>query len=598
MANSRKSATGLVWTWEDDVLYRLESAVSRSIPMEEGTEIIESNYSILLSSISNGSRSLKTLDKVIIIEDLDHDISAVYESPTGWLIALSSYGIIELEADKSSLIQFEDDKLKLLQLLPVQSKIHGLSEQAFHEIDPMTGVQKTLLSWTAPSELNFQDSNQIISSTANRLRILKEDGKWEECEVQFSSLSKSGQGYFSLMEGNIYKNDSADLCEVLLFSKQNLDHIYGCEVGILTRTGNALGYISLDSQVQTTGSRHESDSLIYLMDIPEQAVVYSHSNHSEFLIKDADDLRCYNLQNLLRSRLNPKVNIISIKQSGNKIQRNKTGLALSQSSTLTIELSGSLPEEEVKYSYRYRINHGDYSEWQRQNQLSVNFNDQESGNIETQCKTLDGRLSDSMIIPFHVVKEKNQSPIIFSLIGLVILLLLFAIAWNQRKRKRNEEDEKQKQAKIQKNKLLELEQKALQLQMNPHFIFNSLQSIRAKLGTKDPSVVDREITRFSGLMRDFLNHSRSQKVSLEEEVGFLTSYLQLEKDLRSDSFVFEFTGSALEESAMIEIPPLTIQPFIENALIHGIDNSPRKGKIKINLIAEENFFTAASKTME
>ena len=82
--------------------------------------------------------------------------------------------------------------------------------------------------------------------------------------------------------------------------------------------------------------------------------------------------------------------------------------------------------------------------------------------------------------------------------------------------------EKAKREKLEvDNRLLQLEQKALQLQMNPHFIFNALNSIQSLVATKDYKTARQEINRFAGLMRAILSNSREQVISLEQEIDTL-----------------------------------------------------------------------------
>jgi len=160
--------------------------------------------------------------------------------------------------------------------------------------------------------------------------------------------------------------------------------------------------------------------------------------------------------------------------------------------------------------------------------------------------------------------------------GLIFGFLLIAglIIRNIRKKSR----EKNQRLTLEKN-VLELEQKALRLQMNPHFIFNSLNSIQGLIAANDNKNARLSLTKFSRLMRLTLENSRKSFISVDQEIAVLTNYLDLEKHTHQNKFDYKI--EAEEESLEELIPPLLIQPFVENAVIHGV--LPKKDKGLINI---------------
>ena len=126
---------------------------------------------------------------------------------------------------------------------------------------------------------------------------------------------------------------------------------------------------------------------------------------------------------------------------------------------------------------------------------------------------------------------------------------------------------------------MELEIKALRAQMNPHFLFNSLSSIQNLINKQDTDQANHYLSRFSRLMRQVLNNSETAYISLEEEMSVLQLYCELEA-LRFD-FEFEIQADPDLDVYTLEIPSMLIQPFVENAIHHGLEPVDRKGKIKI-----------------
>ena len=129
------------------------------------------------------------------------------------------------------------------------------------------------------------------------------------------------------------------------------------------------------------------------------------------------------------------------------------------------------------------------------------------------------------------------------------------------------------------NTILQLEADQLISQMNPHFIFNSLNSIKYYAITKETSETAAYITEFAELMRTILDHSRKKKISVEEEVQFLEIYLIIEA--KRFDFRFSHTVRVLGDVSSLMIPPMLIQPHVENAIIHGKINQQKNGRVDV-----------------
>lgn len=131
------------------------------------------------------------------------------------------------------------------------------------------------------------------------------------------------------------------------------------------------------------------------------------------------------------------------------------------------------------------------------------------------------------------------------------------------------------------NRLLELEQKALQLQMNPHFLANVLQGIQLELDKGALERASQYLSRFGTLMRSTLYHSRANKIILSDELEHLRHYLELERFRTGQAFQYQLHVPPDLETDLIEIPPMILQPFLENAVHHGMRNKRGDGSIEI-----------------
>jgi len=148
--------------------------------------------------------------------------------------------------------------------------------------------------------------------------------------------------------------------------------------------------------------------------------------------------------------------------------------------------------------------------------------------------------------------------------------------------------EKEKTIKTQfENQILQLESEMLQTQRNPHFIFNSLNSIKYFAMTKSKSETSAYISDFSKLMRMILQNSRRKLTSLREELEFLQLYLEIESKRYQGKFDYEFIVDKKINAQSLFIPPMLIQPIIENSMVHGLLPKTEKGMVSINFMVNE-----------
>ena len=134
------------------------------------------------------------------------------------------------------------------------------------------------------------------------------------------------------------------------------------------------------------------------------------------------------------------------------------------------------------------------------------------------------------------------------------------------------------------NQLLYL--KSLRNQMNPHFIFNALNSVNNFIAKNDERAANKFLTDFSKLMRMVLDYSQKDFVSFEEEFQLIELYLKLEHLRFRDKFDYTIEKDATIKAVDIDIPPMLIQPFLENAIWHGLRYKEEKGQLLFSIKQE------------
>ena len=166
-------------------------------------------------------------------------------------------------------------------------------------------------------------------------------------------------------------------------------------------------------------------------------------------------------------------------------------------------------------------------------------------------------------------QAKRQKLIIYSLIGGVLLLLVAAfLMFKYIKQQRFA------------NNLLAL--KSLRSQMNPHFIFNALNSVNSFIASNDERTANKYLTDFSLLMRAVLENSEEDFIPLEKEIELIKLYTKLEHFRFQDKFDYKITIDETINIQDFKIPPMLLQPYIENAVWHGLRYKKSKGLLEIN----------------
>ncbi|MBK8983571.1 MAG: histidine kinase [Ignavibacteria bacterium] len=240
-------------------------------------------------------------------------------------------------------------------------------------------------------------------------------------------------------------------------------------------------------------------------------------------------------------------------------------------------------------SYQYKIN----NEWIDIPDNYVNFSFLKKGDyrLAIRAKVVNSQWGKPKIISFTVLPFFTETFLFRgSLAGILFTGLIFA-AYKRNKYIKNKSKEKIDLN----NQINELKHKALSSMMNPHFIFNSLNSVQYLVNSDQKREANDYIALMAKLIRMNLDTASNSYISLNEEIKRLDLYLQIEKLRFSDKFKYEIsTGSGIDRESIM-IPNMIIQPFVENSIWHGIMPSGRDGLIKLtfnfeNVTVNDNTF--------
>jgi len=154
-------------------------------------------------------------------------------------------------------------------------------------------------------------------------------------------------------------------------------------------------------------------------------------------------------------------------------------------------------------------------------------------------------------------------------------------------RRELEQRKKEQQLTELKQQKTELEMQALRAQMNPHFIFNSLNSINMFILENNKLQASEYLSRFSRLVRLILQNSQEALIPLERELEALQLYLELESLRFEHRFEYKISVNEEVDTTVLKVPPLIIQPYAENAIWHGLMHKKEKGHVEIELHQQE-----------
>ncbi|HLG40715.1 MAG TPA: histidine kinase, partial [Chitinophagaceae bacterium] len=209
------------------------------------------------------------------------------------------------------------------------------------------------------------------------------------------------------------------------------------------------------------------------------------------------------------------------------------------------------------------------------------------------------RLSEVCVPIIHndelmgIIDSEHDLPNYFSERDIKILTTIATLIANKLKQIESEKslEVKEKELTNINEQLAEARLAALQAQMNPHFVFNALNSIKRMILEGDNEKASRYLSKFALMIRMTLNHSKEIFVTLDENIEYLKAYLEMEQLRFDDSFTYSIQTGENMDLSETTIPSMMIQPLVENAIWHGLMPGEADKRIRIKFTEFENKIT-------
>lgn len=298
---------------------------------------------------------------------------------------------------------------------------------------------------------------------------------------------------------------------------------------------------------------------------------------------------------LLLNKKRPVIHITDFQTNDSRLNLTDTLFLEPDSKRIKVVFNGISYFSLGKISYKYRLK-GLQNTWNYTASNQLEYPSLSSGNYQLQVAAIDASGNASPVKNLWIQLPPHFYETWWFISILLILLSYLTLRFINHRFQKIKLNHALKQQVLQlehdklkiehnETKLLkeyyELEQKALLLQMNPHFIFNSINSIQG-LYKNEKEKADEYLIKFSNLLRQILEFSKSKIIDLEQEIVFLQAYMDINKLRIEKGFEYEIFLPDNLQVNNVGISPMILQPFVENALIHGIQPLGEGGKIEVH----------------
>ena len=279
------------------------------------------------------------------------------------------------------------------------------------------------------------------------------------------------------------------------------------------------------------------------------------------------------------TRSRPKVYITSIIKDGERLPVDQDNFIFESGNNTIFFTFGAVDFTTSDITYRYRLSEN--SGWIETRTRRLDFSALQAGDylFEVSAKSQNNDWGPSSKIAFTIKNHFWQSLWFLSILILLVGYVFYKLAVYVTRRQKD----KEQQQLLLKNRILMLEQQALQAMMNPHFVFNVMNSIQHYINTQNTTSANKVLTGFARLIRKNLEICTKSYITIDEELEYLNLYLKLEKNRFGDKFQYVINIDDEIDRDETLIPSMLLQPYVENAIWHGIMPKESGGKIEIDI---------------
>jgi anti-sigma regulatory factor (Ser/Thr protein kinase) len=383
--------------------------------------------------------------------------------------------------------------------------------------------------------------------------------------------SSYGFGVFVLKDSKLVKSIttrdglSSNICKKLFVEGTNAWVVTGKGI---SKIGFQTGKAEVNNYNTENGLLSNEINDIYV----ENDTAYIASNSGLTIFREAIEPEKTSIPPVL-------IRSVSVNNQPSTFERIKNLSHLENNVSVTFICMDYANPKQVIYSYRTNQK----EPWIETDEQTIEFSSLKPGkyNLEIRAKSMYTGWTKPTRIHLNVDEPLWMRWWFIALAAVSATFLLFLIMHRYYRLKQIEEEEKL----LTKTRLISLEQQALQAMMNPHFIFNVMNSIQYFINTKDNTMANQVLTGFARLIRKNLDICNKSYISIEEEITYLGLYLSLEKLRFGEKMSYSINTNTDIDLADTYIPSMLLQPYVENAIWHGIMPMNDPGEIRLDIIS-------------
>ena len=549
---------------------------------EKITDIISFNGSVYVAKNSGILLNITTNKKIIISEDFNLKIMKLAKTDDRLIISygnkiyslsdndivkeifnvdsenISGFFIknIEIESNRillssnADFLVLEDDRIKKI-FKPDRKFKLIINKTLMINKTTFVASENGLFKYSNENLYNYGEKNSLLNISINDIFFDRKDDN--------IFLATSGYGLLCIKNDSIINYVNEDLSSKIIFSICDKDSF------MVVSSNRGVDIINFDRDMnlnvlQKYNKQYGLISNVVKKIICEGNSIYTMSEKGINKIKINKD---YNL-NIRPSVYIKQIHINEI----DTVKYNNCKLSYDQNH-ISFSFIGLSYKNAGNIRYKYKLK-GSSSNWVISKSTNVEYPYLPVGKYKfiVYASNEDGKWSNMPdSFSFEIVPPFWRTWwFIIIIVFLVLLLILIIIKLLIFEIKRKEE--------LKKN-LYMYRQQALRKQMNPHFIFNALNSIQHYILQNDKRMSNKYLNKFSSLIRIVLENSQNNLITLERELYALRLYLEIESTRFKDKFVYKITIDEDIDEGMCKIPPLLLQPYVENAIWHGLMNKDK-----------------------
>lgn len=377
---------------------------------------------------------------------------------------------------------------------------------------------------------------------------------------------------------NITQKDgiASNMCRNLFIDDQNTVWV-GSNSGLSKIVLRPVGSFNYDVEVFTKKQGLLSNEVNYILN-KNGNLILAHNNGISVLNPK-----------FLKNNSTPPPVYITRATNNNYTYKNDSISFLHNENYLKIYFTGISYKNPGTVEYKYKVEGLD-TNWVYTTYTSAQFQALSPGNYKfiVYAKNNDGYWSEKpAVLVLTVLPEWWQTWVFRIFIVIVVAGIIFLLIKKRLDKIQKREEEKT----VLQNKIANTELKALRAQMNPHFIFNAINSVQYFMTNNDPESSQKYLSKFARLIRYVMDNSKPAVIPLEKEIEALRLYIDLEALRFENRFEYEINVDKNIDVTYVQIPSMLIQPYVENAIWHGLMHKKGAGKLSITIKNDETILT-------